>query len=622
MFRILLGFFLINLFISISFTSLSAQNNIGVINSNNSGIMSSITNPANIADSRFWVDIHVGGGLVDINQNLFRTRFGLGGYIRNDSGMSSLLPKMFLMKDIDPNTYVKAKRDIISNTNFNRKSPQGAYIISDILGPSIMFNLFKRIGFGISTRARAHFNILDRQTNSNFVANYENLLGATGGRDISQIYQMDNFKSVIHRFAELDMTLAMPIMDKGIHFLKAGFTAKRLVGYDYIVFTSLKTTIDFKSAPNSEIGIKGRVDGSFYNQNYPSGNLGDLIDHINYFFDGVFGSNPNIPRGWGFDLGFVYEYRPKYEKIRLTNTSLNMTKRYIRRIEDYTENKYAFRWSIALRDFGYIRYGALNSNGFFYDASKERVVVKLNDPKATIAEALSLRYKPLMDEFRKSLTTANFQENIKKQVNFYLPANFITQIDIALKNKFYLNATLIANLMTRHAFDTRIPTTLSISPRYESSSFDMSIPVIYNFFYNQMKVGLGMNIFQVFYLGSDDIAFLFGGFSGINLYGGLRIPIRKLKPFIRVFDNKKYYSPINYNDIPNTNNKTMKEPIPSNEYRMGVSSQSENRNAFEKGIKQKNSLQPSNFNFRESRSGSNVQSMQKKLPRATKPIGK
>lgn len=610
MFRFLIAFGLFGLYIS-----LSAQNSFGIINSNNSGIMSSITNPANIADSRFWMDIHIGGGSFDLNQNLFRTRFGLGGYLRNDSGMRDVLPKMFFLKEIDSRSYIQSKNDLFSEVNFANQDPQGFYILTDILGPSVMFNLFKRIGFGLSTRARYHMNILDRQTNANFAANYDALLSAPGDRTISQVYRMDNFKSVLHRFGELNMTFATPIMDKGLHFLKAGLTIKRLVGYDYSIFTSLRTTVDFKTNPNLEIGIKGRTDGSFYKSPYPTSDIGD---YINYFFGGAFGSDPNIPRGWGFDVGFVYEYRPRYEKTRLRNFSLNTTKRYIRRIEDYTEDKYTFRWSIALRDFGYINYGPTYSDGFIYDASKQRVLTRLTDPKATIAEALSGRYEPLMDEFRKSFTMANFEENIKKIVTFYLPANFITQIDVAFKYNFYLNATLVANLMTRHTFGTRIPTVLSVSPRYEGKKFEAFLPIIYNFFYNQIKAGFGIMISQKFYIGSDDIAFIFGGFRGLSLYSGFRIPFRKLKPFIRVFDNTKKYTPINYNDIPSGNEKKMRKPIPNSDYKSaGSNNKSTSRNNFENGMKRKNSVQqPSNLNLpREIRSGSNVQSMQRKLLR-------
>lgn len=587
-----------------------AQTSLGVINSNNAGIMSVITNPANIADSRFWLDIHVVGGAADFNQNLLRSRFGLGGYLRNDSGMRQILPKMFSMKDIDSRVYLQAKKDLISSSDFDRSSPQGIYAQVDILGPSVMFNLFKRIGLGISTRARAQVNILDRQTNSNFAANYDALLAAPGERAISQVYQMGNFKLAAHRYAELDMTLATPIMDKGVHFLKAGFTAKRLVGYDYSVFTTLRAIIDFKSAPNSEMGIQGRAEGTVYRTPYTAKGI---MNYANYFFGGVFGSDPNIPRGWGFDVGFVYEYRPKYDKVRLNNASLNTTKRYIRRIEDYTENKYTFRWSIALRDFGYINYGSLHSNGFIYDASNGRVVTKLHHPKSTLAEAFSGRSGHLLDEFNKAATTANFEDNIKKPTKFYLPANFITQIDWVAGERFYLNATLIANLVTRHAFVTRMPTVFAISPRYEAKYFDVSMPVIYNFFYNQLKVGAGMNILQVVYLGTDDIAFLFGGFRGLSVYAGARIPIRKLKPFIRVFDYTKQYTPIDYDPLPKGSDKIISEPIPSTDYNSSQNQTSSGyRNSFENAMKQKNSVQTAPFNFRENKSGSNVQSMQRR----------
>lgn len=599
-------------------TRICAQYSLGVINSNNGGIMSAIANPANIADSRFWMDIHISGASVDFNQNLLRTRFGLGGYLRNDSGMQQILPRMFLMKDIQSKEYLQAKKDLLSSTNFDNSSPQGVYVLADILGPSVMFNLFKRIGFGISTRARAQVNILDRQRNSNFAANYEALLAAPGDRSISQTYDMENFKAAIHRFAELDMTFATPIMDKGVHFLKAGLTVKRLVGYDYGVFTSLRTSVNFKSAPNSEITLRGKTEGSVYRSPYKNNGIGD---YVNYFFGGVFGSDPNIPRGWGFDLGFVYEFRPNYEKVRLYNASVNTTKRYIRRIEDYTKDKYKFKWSIALRDFGYIRYGALYSNGFIYDASERPVTVQLHDPKATLAEVFSGRYQAMKREFDRSLTTANYRDDIKKQVDFYLPANFITQIDWTLNRNFYLNATFIANLMTRHAFDTRMPTILAVAPRYEGKYFDMSMPVIYNFFYNQLKVGLGMNIYQIFYIGTDDIAFAFGGFRGLSFYSGFRMPFRKLKPFFRIFDNTKKYNQIYYNDTIKGKDKIMRDPIPVADYKAVSNGKTSHRTNFENSMKRQNAVQNSNFSFREQKTGSNVQSMQRRKNRRGKSMG-
>lgn len=515
-------------------TLLCGQHRLGVANSNNAGIVSLDINPANVADNRYWMDIHVGSVSLNVNQNLFRSRFGLIGILKNDSSIQSLLLSGSLfLPGISGRRYAKGSADLLRSYE-KRPQNMGLYGSSEIMGPSIMFTPVGRIGIAFTTKARFLFDIFDRHSGSdvNILEQYDVFLSSPNKLAEVQQYRMGDMKSAAHAFGEFNLTVGAPVMDKGVHFLKAGLTVKRLIGFAYNIFRSLRATIDLNpdraTLGSGTIGFQGYMENIAYKNPY---RFRGVQDYANYFLGGVFGSK-DIPTGWGFDLGFVYEYRPDYHIRKLYNAAFNMSDKYVRDIEDYTKNKYLFKWSTALKDFGYIRYPGEFSGGFYYDTEQKVVAPSDINPNLIFTS----QYQKVVDQIQKALTPADFEEDIKQEITFYLPATFVTQLDWAVYKKWYLNASLFANLLARYDFNTRTPTVFALTPRYETERWDVSFPVIYNFFYNQLKVGLGLNWGSVFYAGMDDIGIVFGRFRGFNAYMGFRVPMRKRKPFVRVFD--------------------------------------------------------------------------------------
>lgn len=602
----------------------SAQHQFGVVNSNNAGILSVHTNPANAADSRFWFDANVFSVDFNVNQNVVRTRFGLRGILRDDSGFTSGVGTLFNPRFFDGRRLYPKQRDLFfSRTNFDR-TIQGAYASLNMMLPSVMFAVGKNLGVAISTRSRALLDFIDRIDGSDIIEKYDRFLDQPIRNSDNRRFGLGNFKSAFHRFAEFTLTLATPVFDKGRHYLKSGLTIKRLIGYDYGTFRSLHGGFTVDVTPDPEtIFDNPKVDGTltFYgiadasSYKNPAGNLspGNIGDNINYFFNGVFGRN-GIPGGWGVDLGFVYEFRPFYQYQNLHNAAYNTTDKYIRDIQDYTRNKYVFRWSIALRDFGFVTYDGANTNGFHFDT---KGLTEVSPISLTTNYVLRGDVPKIMDEIFDQVdkqASNQLRTALHRTLKMYLPAHLITQFDVLLwRDRVFVNAAFIANLVAKHTFATRTPTMLAVSPRYETDKFDVSVPLSYNFFYNQLKIGIGVNFQQIFFMGLDDAAILLGGFSGANVYFGVRMAMRKRKPFVRVFDFEKTYHLRTGSGPVQEEVRHPADPIPSGQYQAPRSSNANPfREFFKRSLKQQNPVQP--FHIPppgKRRTGRDVQSLQR-----------
>ena len=80
------------------------------------------------------------------------------------------------------------------------------------------------------------------------------------------------------------------------------------------------------------------------------------------------------------------------------------------------------------------------------------------------------------------------------------------------------------NLATRSNFGNSFYSQVSVTPRYESRRYMVSLPLTYSFLSNSMKVGVGARIFG-FFIGSDDaLGWITKKQYGANVYVGGFIP--------------------------------------------------------------------------------------------------
>src|SRR5215217_7521852 len=118
----------LSLFAFASFCSANAQSYLGYVPDNYAGVQSVLYNPASIADSRFKADINL---------------FSISSAVGNDLYGVKIFDVFKDGYDFD----LEAKKNF-SNAN-------NAFMNSDFMGPSVMFNIAPKHTLAIFTRARA-----------------------------------------------------------------------------------------------------------------------------------------------------------------------------------------------------------------------------------------------------------------------------------------------------------------------------------------------------------------------------------------------------------------------------------------------------------------------------------
>ena len=75
----------------------------------------------------------------------------------------------------------------------------------------------------------------------------------------------------------------------------------------------------------------------------------------------------------------------------------------------------------------------------------------------------------------------------------------------------------------------RRPTIIGLTPRYETANFELSLPItLYDF--SKPRIGMSAR-FLGFFLGTEKISgfFHYKDFTGLDIYGGIKISLRKGK---------------------------------------------------------------------------------------------
>ena len=516
--------------------SVRAQSYFGFATENYSGVNGVILNPASIADSRFLVDINLAGV------------HGLG---TNNVFSANKLSDLF-KDDFDA--------DIDLNQNLDTENR--LYTLGDVLGPSVMVTLNSKNAIAVYTRAR-------------FISN-----ASFNGTDIDQIEDLDNidfndpnFNLIIdqsntlanaHAWGEVGISYARVFKDDNQHFLKAGITAKYLIGLG----SGYGNTTDLRGT------YVGNNNGAsdFYGGNIDlEGNLAYGLSYDGDFDDFDFDTLER-PTSFGVDLGAVYEWRPDFEDYWVTDKNGN-------KILDPTQNKYKLRIGISITDIGGINYkdGFQSNyliNGESIDFVNDLQEVVLNpasdiDDVTTILEnnqdfinqvAENSSFGDLINDLQNANTVAEVEnlldanseelvdlieeientDNLEELLNDFNLINSLTTqgLKTSLPTALHINAdwsfnkNLFINLATDLSLTSRkktgrvsIANEIALIPRYESRSFS---------FYSPFRIQQGTGFewgtgfrFGPLYVGSGSILsnLIGGNIEGADVYAGLKIPI-------------------------------------------------------------------------------------------------
>jgi outer membrane protein OmpA-like peptidoglycan-associated protein len=474
---------------------LNAQNYLGIMQSNYGGIMSADLQPASIVDNRFVVDVNLFSFNFDIWQN--------AKYFD-----ANVLPKRSWPYSLRKDTDWLSDSAFYENSIFNIREynspnakPLGVYVGTQLDVMSFMFHIKPTIALGFSAKLRAIVNVDDIHPQLGKLAEE--------GLDYTPLWNQTINGSLLSQnsmsWAEYGFNYAQVIADKDEHVFKVGARLKFLQGLhaNYMHASDLNFNLQNK---DTAITLQGD-----FNFGY-SANIDEYISNQNNFgFNEFFRLTSKL--GVGADLGFVYEWRPKWQEYKYDmDGKTNLWRRDV--------EKYKIRVGASLIDFGGMRFEKTGKSRDFsvnttnLDLGVFENISGLGD-FANVIDSLILNDP---DWVANEDTLQTFYMN--------LPTAFSFQFDYHIWNNFFINATAYINLNnSKNATNVRMPSQYSITPSYDFKWFQIGVPLSYNE-YSGGRIGFAAR-FGPMTIGTPDIKTFIphGKVRGTGLFFGLRVPI-------------------------------------------------------------------------------------------------
>ncbi|MBO9571069.1 MAG: hypothetical protein J7497_02500 [Chitinophagaceae bacterium] len=453
-----------------SFTTFS-QNYLGYRTGNYTGVNAVFTNPANIADSKYFFDINLLSGST------------LGA---NDQAS-------YKLKNFSETFKSENLREKLFGENVGLAS--GVFDL-DIHGPSAMLTIGLKNAVALTTRARMFANVID------FDSKLFDQLTNPDGKDPALPYTLNSEEPqrfAINGWTEWGISYSRVLYDKGAHAIKGGLSLKYLAGAvnGFMNVEDMNATITADNIirlPYMQ-NATGTIAAGFSGKNVSGFEGKEIIGNEGY--------------GFGTDIGFVYEFRPDAEMQ--TTEGMHLANNY--------KKLYKFKVGVAVLDLGSVLYKtdivrsgtyALNITGakrLYLDELKNKDVDDYNSFFKNNPDLFTPVNTKTEDEYSVSLpTTLQLETDYLINDGFYL--NLSGQISFSNNDrKFYNNRTYNA---------------ITFTPRYEDKIWGIYIPFNYNQL-TKMNVGLSARI-GPFFIGSGSVlTALFGNSKQADVHIGLRI---------------------------------------------------------------------------------------------------
>lgn len=455
-----------------------AQEMLGIANSNYAGTTGLMLNPSNFVENRLNLDINLLSFGVSLDQDFL--------YIPKDS------LKFFGLGNIV---------DLIDNKSYYDK-----FLVNN-KGKQFNGNLHT-VTKGLSATFHIKDHWIGLSTNLRGGGTFDDVGGAIGkfayekdglGYDPlhATTFTEDKLDVGAMVWGELGVTYGHKLMDKGKNYLKGAVTIKRLWGYGAAWVTNEK----FKYDVNDDSTI------FFF----------DAEANYGHAFDDDFGSNTPYKElingtGWGFDVGFTYEYRPKYDDFRYEMDG--------QRVEDPTANRYKLKVGLSLTDLGKIHFD--KDAGKFNLTSNNAQWYGFD----TVNFANTIDFDTTLSNIFYGDPNASYRAN---QFDMGLPHAISLQVDYNIYKNFYANATIIQRLRTKGNPQVVAANVIGITPRFEKDWVEVALPIsVYQ--YENLRVGIALRLGS-FFIGSDKLGGILGAsnLGGMDFYTGLKFSIGRKK---------------------------------------------------------------------------------------------
>ena len=464
--------------------ALQGQNFLGLQGSNYAGVNGIDLQPASLADNRLKFDLLLSG---------------ISASAYND--YAQVNSNLFLGKDWDLVTDDNAREYFPETVNGKNKF---MYLNTDYHFPSLMIGLSRKHGFGITGRYRTFLNVdnviepLARQSY------YELLLE----EDWNVRHRADGFSVSSMGYFEVGLSYARVLLEDEHRMFKVGGRLKRLLGGASVFLQA--EALDYEIHNDTLMTVHGTT------VNY--GHSLSLDNPFTSIFDDVSISDVlnEGNRGWGADIGFVYEHRPKWDRYRYG------VGRYRKERQDKT--KYKYKIGLSILDLGSIRFDQATLGQNFAGASDS---INLNTYQPDDIIGADVIFAELF----------NLDANASSSYTMSLPTAVSLQFDYRFSDHFAVNISPYWALKrTDHPQRVHGLSNLSVVPRFESKWLDVALPFSAGGG-KSPAVGAMVRLGPVI-VGSDNIFNIAAGefVRGANVYAAVKLYIPAGKPKDRDWD--------------------------------------------------------------------------------------
>ena len=456
----------------------AAQGWIGLAQSNYGGTNNLYVNPSSIADSRHRAYLNVvGGGL-----NFYNT------YLQLD------LPG-------PASQYYQGTREI-RREYLNEQLTGGTKFASataELRLPSLMISLGPRQGIAFTNRARSFAQLSNVSENLARLSRYG--LGDAQRLGLAnQLLEDNSFNLNAGAYHEFALSYARTLTANQEHFWKVGGTVKYLAGMGggYL----LNDGTQYQVYGRDSIQLQNRnlsyavVDPKYYSQ-------------TGFGYGMLYGSQ-RLGRGFGFDLGATYEWRPEHDQYQYRMDGRDWT--------DNSRNKYRLRVGLALTDVGAISY---NSSQY---VQQGRLA---NNKTVQLGQLDTITIRKVSDISRTAQRLVGLSSQ-GTEFTSYLPTTIRLTADYRLVKHLFAGLMWTQNVLPASTIGQRSISSLALAPRIEFSHLEVAMPLILANNYQKFQVG-AMVRFGPLFVGSDNLGGLLSltTTTGADVYFGLGFALHK-----------------------------------------------------------------------------------------------
>lgn len=472
-----------------AFSHSFSQNYLGVHSSNYAGVMGLDIQPASFVDGRFKVDIN----LVSANVGFFNNAQQL-----NTSSLNGWWPKIIREKQFENSETSFQDQFLIDNFKLGSNKKLGAYTNVQVDLLNFAFHVHPKIAIGLGVKMRSIANVEELSP--------EFMTLAKNGLDYADLFNAkfndQNANISAMAWKEYKLNYGQVLVDRNEHFLKMGVGVKLLQGM----------ASAYMYSKNMNYGLNTK-DTSFLLQGDFSYGYSNNLDQEKINLENELkGSASKL--GIGFDLGFVYEWRPDHAKYKYDMDGKTGIWRQ-------DKNKYKARVGVSLLDIGGMKF---RKGGYSRDFT-----VNENNPFDLMVFNGVDNLKE-MDQKIDSLIQfdADWNEKEHRGESYFhnLPTALSLQAGYMIWKDFMVDVTGIVNLISKKNENrVRIANQITVTPSYDFAWASVHIPISYNS-YSGFKAGLGTRLGPIT-IGITDFKSLFatGKLTGSEIYAGLRLPI-------------------------------------------------------------------------------------------------